>query len=93
MEIIIGKTSGFCAGVLNAVTKSEKELEKEKGKIYCLGELVHNKQVVERLENKGLITIENIENADKKTIIRAHGVAKEIYEIAKQKERTELIEV
>ena len=85
MEIIIGKTSGFCAGVLNAVKKSEKELKKEKGKIYCLGELVHNKQVVQKLESKGLQTIENIEEADKKTIIRAHGVAKEIYEKAKQK--------
>ena len=92
MEIIVGKTSGFCAGVLNAVTKTEKALDEEKEKIYCLGELVHNTQVVERLENKGLITIENIENADKKTIIRAHGVAKEVYEKAMEKQ-IELIDL
>ena len=92
MKIIIGKTSGFCAGVLNAVTKTEKELDKEGGKIYCLGELVHNRQVVEKLENKGLETIENIENADKKTIIRAHGVAKEVYEKAMEKQ-IELIDL
>lgn len=92
MEIIIGKTSGFCAGVLNAVTKAEKELDKEQGKIYCLGELVHNRQVVEKLEAKGLETIENIEESKKKTIIRAHGIAKEIYKIANKK-RIELIDL
>lgn len=86
MEIIIGKTSGFCAGVLNAVTKTEKELDKENGKIFCLGELVHNRQVVEKLERKGLEIIENIEEATKKTIIRAHGVPKNVYENAKQRE-------
>lgn len=41
MEIIIGKTAGFCFGVKNAVDKTEKLL-KEEGKAYCLGELVHN---------------------------------------------------
>ena len=85
MEIIIGKTSGFCAGVLNAVTKTEKELDKENGKIFCLGELVHNRQVVEKLERKGLEIIENIEEATKKTIIKAHGVPKNVYENAKKR--------
>ena len=85
MKIIIGKTSGFCAGVLNAVTKTEKELDKENGKIYCLGELVHNRQVVEKLEAKGLETIENIEQAQRKAIIRAHGVPKKVYENAKKR--------
>ena len=85
MEIIIGKTSGFCAGVLNAVTKTEKELDKENGKIFCLGELVHNRQVVEKLERKGLEILENIEEATKKTIIRAHGVPKNVYENAKKR--------
>ncbi len=86
MKIIIGKTSGFCGGVLNAVSKTEQELEKEKGKtIYCLGELVHNKQVVEKLEKKGLKIIDNIEEANEKAIIRAHGVSKEVYEKANNK--------
>ena len=69
MEIILGKTSGFCAGVKNAVENAQKEVEKTKGITYCLGELVHNKQVVEELESKGLKTIENIEEAKSKTII------------------------
>lgn len=86
MEIIVGKTSGFCGGVLNAISKTEQELEKEQGKtIYCLGELVHNKQVVERLEKKGLKVINDIEEANGKTIIRAHGVPQEVYEKANHK--------
>ena len=84
MKVIIGKTSGFCGGVLNAISKTEQELEKEK-KIYCLGELVHNKQVVEELEKKGLKTIDNIEEANGKTIIRAHGVPIEVYDKANHK--------
>lgn len=86
MRIIIGKTSGFCGGVLNAISKTEQELEKQKEEIvYCLGELVHNKQVVEKLEQKGLKTIDNIEEASGKTIIRAHGVAKDVYDRANKK--------
>ena len=92
MEIIIGKSSGFCAGVRNAITKTEQELKRNKQKIDCLGELVHNGQVIEKLEKEGLNLINNIEEAQNKVIIRAHGIAKEIYEIAKQKE-IELIDL
>ena len=86
MEIIIGKTAVFCAGVMNAVTKAEKELQhiKNNEKIYCLGEIVHNKQVIEKLEEKGLQTVESIEQAKEKAIIRAHGIQKETYEKAEQ---------
>ena len=84
MEIIVGKTSGFCAGVKNAVQKAEQELENKSQEIYCLGELVHNKQVIEKLEQKGLIFIDNIDKNHKKVIIRAHGIPKEIYEKAKK---------
>ena len=92
MEIIIGKSSGFCAGVKNAITKTEQELKQNKQKIDCLGELVHNGQVIEKLEKEGLNLINNIEEAQNKVIIRAHGIAKEIYEIAKQKQ-IELIDL
>lgn len=85
MEIIVGKTSGFCYGVRNAVEKAESEVEKSNKKIYCLGELIHNKTVIENLKKKGLIFIENIEEAKEKTIIRAHGIKKEIYEEAKNR--------
>lgn len=83
MEIIIGKMAGFCGGVRNAVTKTEKELEKNP-QIDCLGELVHNKEVIQELEKKGLHTIQTIEEAKNKVMIRAHGIEKEIYEKAKE---------
>lgn len=83
MEIIIGKTAGFCFGVKNAVDNTIKEINKEE-KTYCLGELVHNKQVTEELISKGVTFIEKIEDADNKCIIRAHGVPQEIYEKAKK---------
>ena len=84
MEIIIGKTSGFCHGVRNAVDKATEELEQSKENVYCLGELVHNKHVTNTLQEKGLTFIENIEQANGKTIIRAHGVTKDTYAKAQE---------
>lgn len=83
MEIIIGKTAGFCFGVKNAVDNTLEELKKEK-EVYCLGELVHNKQVTDELISKGAIFIDDIEQAKNKAIIRAHGVPQIVYEKAKE---------
>ena len=85
MEIIVGKTAGFCYGVKRAVNGAKNEIEEAKESIYCLGEIVHNKQVVESLEKDGIIFIENINEAKGKTIIRAHGVTEEIYKEAEQR--------
>lgn len=86
MEIIVGKTAGFCYGVKRAVDGANEEIKKQK-KTYCLGEIVHNKEVVKKLEQKGMKFIEKLEEAEKNTnvIIRAHGVPKEIYEEANEK--------
>lgn len=85
MNIIIGKTSGFCNGVENTVKRAEDALSKEK--VYCLGEIVHNERVINDLENKGMITISNIDESpnNSKVIIRAHGELKETYDKAKEK--------
>ena len=83
MEIIVGKTAGFCYGVKNAVDKT-KETVQQQNETYCLGELVHNKQVTQDLERHGLVIINNIENAKKNVIIRSHGVPKEVCEKAKE---------
>ncbi|MBQ3145531.1 MAG: 4-hydroxy-3-methylbut-2-enyl diphosphate reductase [Clostridia bacterium] len=85
MEIIIGKTAGFCFGVSNAVKKTEEELKNKKN-VFCLGELVHNKQVTSELQNKGLTVIDNIEKAKQNVIIRAHGEPKETYKKAEKLE-------
>ena len=89
MEIIVGKTSGFCYGVKNAVDSANEELENSSDVVYCLGELVHNKQVTDSLKEKGLVFIDDIEQAKSKTIIRAHGIKKEIYQKA-EKQNIEL---
>ena len=93
MEVIIGNNAGFCYGVKNAVDKTIKELEERKcEKVYCLGELVHNKQVVEKLEKMGLTTVQNVSelpnasNKNDKVIIRAHGVSKSVYQQIEEKE-------
>ncbi len=86
MEIYIGKNSGFCNGVKIAIDKA-KEIVSKEDKVYCLGEIVHNKQVVEELEKEGMITVQNIEEIpDGQTVIfRAHGEAKKVYERAEEK--------
>lgn len=83
MEIVLGKTAGFCYGVKNAVSSAEEKLKKHK-KLYCLGELVHNGEVIRNLEKLGLKVVEKLEDSDSKVIIRAHGIAKEIYHKAKK---------
>ena len=86
MKVIVGKLAGFCGGVTNSVNKSLELLDKYKS-MYCLGELVHNKQVVDELESKGITFIEDINEVENgsRVIIRAHGVPVSIYEKAKER--------
>ena len=49
MEIVLGRKSGFCYGVQNAVDRAKSEVINSKQSIYCLGELVHNKTVTDEL--------------------------------------------
>ena len=85
MELIVGKTAGFCYGVKRAVDGAKEQL-KQNENLYGLGEIVHNQDVIKELENLGMQFIENIEEAKGKTIIRAHGVPKQIYEEAEEKQ-------
>lgn len=84
MEIIVGKNAGFCYGVKKAVEGAEEELQND-DRIYCLGEIVHNKDVVNDLENKGIRFIDNIKEAEGTTLIRAHGIPKSVYKDAESK--------
>ena len=85
MKVIVGKNAGFCYGVKRAVDGAKEELNNANENIYCLGEIVHNKEVVKSLENQGMNVIEDILEAKGKIIIRAHGVSKDIYKIAQEK--------
>lgn len=85
-RIEIDKQSGFCFGVVKAINKAEEEL-KERGTLYCLGDIVHNNIEVERLEKMGLITIDHEQFKKLKNVrvlLRAHGEPPSTYEIAKQ---------
>lgn len=82
MKIVVGKNAGFCYGVKRAVDGAKEECTEHK-EIYCLGDIVHNQHVIEDLKEKGIKFIESINEAKGKTIIRAHGVSKEIYKKAK----------
>lgn len=87
MELIVGKTAGFCYGVRNAVDQTYKELKKNDKNLYCLGELVHNEKIINDITEAGIITVDNIEEVpdNSNVIIRAHGVSLEVYKIAEQK--------
>lgn len=75
MEVKIDDNSGFCFGVVYAISMAEDELDSGK-QLYCLGDIVHNDIEVKRLTAKGLkiINHEDLKNLrDCKVLIRAHG--------------------
>lgn len=89
----IDSGSGFCFGVVTAIRKAEEELDKS-GRLYCLGDIVHNSDEVERLRRRGLITITHQQLAelhDVKVLLRAHGEPPSTYEIARRN-RIEIID-
>ena len=82
LKILLCAPRGFCAGVDRAVDIVEKSLEKFGSPIYVRHEIVHNKHVVQTLEKKGVIFVNELEEIKDKTrpvIFSAHGVAKQIY--------------
>lgn len=84
LQVTIDNDSGFCFGVVYAIDMAE-EILAEDGYLYCLGDIVHNDEEVERLKAKGLRIIEHealksLKN--EKVLIRAHGEAPETYRIA-----------
>lgn len=84
MQIKIAKNSGFCNGVSRSVRKAEESLEDTRKKMkYSLGPLVHNPQLVEEYEKRGLKVItepEAVKIKDSIIVVRAHGIRKELKE-------------
>lgn len=86
VNIEIDKESGFCFGVVTAINKAEQELASGTD-LFCLGDIVHNSDEVERLRLKGLRTITHQEFAklkNVKVLLRAHGEPPETYSRARQ---------
>lgn len=85
-HVEIDGDSGFCFGVTTAICKAEEELQRS-GTLYCLGDIVHNSDEVERLRGKGLITISHEQMAELhgvKVLLRAHGEPPSTYELARR---------
>mgnify|MGYP000198078071 FL=1 len=86
MRIEIDDKSGFCFGVVRAITEAEKALA-EGGTVYSLGDIVHNRIEVQRLERLGLQTVTHDEMprlAGCRLFIRAHGEPPTTYARARE---------
>jgi 4-hydroxy-3-methylbut-2-enyl diphosphate reductase len=91
MEIIVAKYGGFCFGVKKAVNTAMAVTESAESSrpIYTFGPLIHNKNVVQKLEANGAVVIESLDEISEGTVIvRSHGVAESFYTQAEEKELT-----
>lgn len=86
-EIILVRPRGFCAGVERAITIVEEALRKFGGPIYVKHAIVHNRQVVERLETLGAVFVENLDDVPRgaRVIFSAHGVSPDVRQQAMQR--------
>lgn len=78
---MIDEHAGYCFGVVKAIGEAEEVLKNE-GRLYCLGDIVHNSAEVERLKNLGLEVIDHAmleQLRGEKVLIRAHGEPPETY--------------
>ena len=85
MRVEIDEQSGFCFGVVRAINEAEEALRN--GSIASLGDIVHNRIEVQRLESLGLHTISHQDIpalAGKRMLIRAHGEPPKTYDLAKE---------
>ncbi|NIR17516.1 MAG: 4-hydroxy-3-methylbut-2-enyl diphosphate reductase, partial [Desulfobacterales bacterium] len=75
MKVRLAKTAAFCMGVRRAMEMVLTEANKGQGAISTFGPLIHNKQVMELLESKGVTSLEDIDEFNEGTlVIRAHGI-------------------
>ena len=78
MSVRIAKNSGFCFGVKRAI-KVALKTSKDNHEIVTLGPIIHNPQMVAKLEQENIIKVDKLEEIEgRPTIIRSHGVKKEI---------------
>ncbi len=86
MKVTVDANSGFCWGVVRTIDIAEQEL-KDSGKLYSLGDIIHNPMEIDRLADHGLTTITHDDLGrikDAKVLIRAHGEPPETYRKARE---------
>ena len=85
MKVLIAEKCGFCHGVRNAI-KVAKQTLKTESNVYCLGPIIHNRDMVEQLSQNGLKTVNKTEEILSGTVlIRSHGAAPEEIKNLKEK--------
>ena len=85
IKIEIAENAGFCPGVQRAVDIAEKAAEKY-GKVYTLGELIHNEDAVADLKRKGVYAVKTPDEAEgNPVVIRSHGVPKSVENEVREK--------
>ncbi len=79
-QIIVAKSAGFCFGVNRAVVRAQELMNQQGQTTVTYGELIHNPDVLKRLEDGGICRIEQVAQVkkDMKVIIRAHGVGQTV---------------
>lgn len=85
MEILLAKSAGFCFGVKRAINLAFSTAKK-RSKVFCLGPIIHNPQVVEKLRRSGVQEKESLKEIKEGTVIlRSHGVSPEVMEEARSR--------
>ena len=88
MTVGIDPHSGFCGGVIRAISTAEEFLDAGAGRLYSLGAIVHNEEELARLESRGLVTLDKDDLASpaegETLLIRAHGEPPQVYERLRQ---------
>ncbi len=89
MDILVADHAGFCFGVQRSLEMAEKALG-ERNELRCLGQLIHNPQVVAELEAKGLRVVASMEEVpvEGAAMIRAHGAGPGTYAAARERNVT-----
>jgi len=84
MRVLLAQPRGFCAGVVRAIDIVDRALQKFGAPVYVRHEIVHNRHVVESLEGRGAIFVEDLSEVPDGavTVFSAHGVARSVVEEA-----------
>jgi 4-hydroxy-3-methylbut-2-enyl diphosphate reductase len=87
LKVIKSPHTGYCFGVKRAMRLIEKGLDANEGRIYTLGDVIHNPQAVEKLKKRGVTPVSSMDEIEKGStlVIRAHGVHPDLVDEAKRR--------
>ena len=85
--IKLARNIGFCSGVKRAIDIVEETVSQSKSRIYSLGPVIHNPEVIKQLEKKNFCIVKSLDNLEESStlILPSHGTPHKILNIAKKK--------